>query len=971
MSFDININVASAEAVIQRNEQALTAVSVAAADAGKKLADAGSSGDAAMRKVTAGAGSAVGDLGKLNQLIGVMTDETIAAGRAATGTGRSMSDWAEAMDREAKIVERIRAPMREYKADLDALDALLKKGTLTTAEYSEEMDRLIKKAGTMQGPKQMEPTAAAPAPAGATIGEYVGTLAAGGGLIALGHQLEGIVQNMHDIEDATTKAMNAAQKFADATHTTSSIVAEQVVLADQLHGSLHETMELYDKINDGTAGLALSHREQISLTRTLGEAVQLEGKSINEGASIMAKFSYAMASGTIESRALRQIMREVPTIADLWVKSFDTTRVGLVTLVKEGKVSIQDLVASMAQGGDSISAKFAANIHRTNEQATAEFKERWTLALGKDFSELVDEGMAKFNRSLPTLGNAVADSMAKVSSAIDDARAAADRADKAFVHWLFRPDGGIAKATQDAEALLSVIEDIGKTATRQAGLTSDPWGSNDENKTNLSAQLRTADAIRAPIHEARLELQNLAAVVKAGGINAEEARIKYDALQTVINDGRLPQAIKLWEEREGMTGALRDASDALGGLNSLLRSGKIAGDEYINWSDRLAGRYREAISLEDSYTSATLRRRAAQAGMIGDRSIGGIGVSLSTDQHLEQTPWDARRTAESTKGSAQLQSAFGALQLAQQERDALPASRELTKSLDEQFAAAEQLVAPQVAYEEALKRIGEAQKSGLVTQDGAVQLSRLAAESYRSQTEALEGSKAILQSIEGPQRAYVAGLKEAGDLLEHHRIDAEQYAQAVDKLRASYLAADDAGKTLAGGIEAQWLKAKQGADAFGATLAGTLAGDVDKLNESIVTAANGGTVAWDKMVDSMIQDLERLLVKQLEVMAITALLNALAPGSGTAAASTGTTGSVINALPAVTSKIGLGQNPGVYPASSPASARLGPASAAPVYNLTVVATIDDSVVHAAMNTPGGAQVIAAANRKVPGARAGR
>ncbi len=248
-------------------------------------------------------------------------------------------------------------------------------------------------------------------------------------------------------------------------------------------------------------------------------------------------------------------------------------------------------------------------------------------------------------------------------------------------------------------------------------------------------------------------------------------------------------------------------------------------------------------------------------------------------------------------------------------------------------------------------------------------------EAERRHAQVMQAERGIVQQLIEPQKLYAAGLEAAGKLLGDQTISAEQYDRAVDKLRATYLSTSEAGKTFAGGLEASWLKAKQDADAFGATLATTLVGDVDKLNEALVTMANGGAVAWGQMVDAMIADLEKLILKQLEVAAINATITALTggipiPGAGQTIVNQG--GDFSGALTGggLVNPSGFA-GPGAYPTPAAATRPAASSAPAPVYNLTVVATIDDAVVHAAMSTPAGDKVIAAANRRSPGVRPGR
>lgn len=239
----------------------------------------------------------------------------------------------------------------------------------------------------------------------------------------------------------------------------------------------------------------------------------------------------------------------------------------------------------------------------------------------------------------------------------------------------------------------------------------------------------------------------------------------------------------------------------------------------------------------------------------------------------------------------------------------------------------------------------------------------------------MHAEQAFTQAILGPQKIYQTNLAALGDLLERGRITSEQYgiaiegvraaylaaatgtrtlgslseeawlkakeeargagvaaktyAQVVDEVRAKQLAAGPEGKTFLGALEAGWLKAKLDAESFGATVAGQVLGGIDKLNDAFVTMANGGEVSWGKMIDAMIQDLERLILKQLEVAAINAIITGLTggvpvPGAGETVA---------------------GSNGLINPYSS--SARTGPAA----YPTTTGATQSSTVANSYQGPP--------------------
>jgi lambda family phage tail tape measure protein len=211
--------------------------------------------------------------------------------------------------------------------------------------------------------------------------------------------------------------------------------------------------------------------------------------------------------------------------------------------------------------------------------------------------------------------------------------------------------------------------------------------------------------------------------------------------------------------------------------------------------------------------------------------------------------------------------------------------------------------------------------------------------------EKMQAERSIMDGLLAPQHAYQLGLKAADALQKDNKLSAEQYGRAVDEIRAAYLTAKPGAKSFADGIEAAWLQMKRDADDFGASVAKLASDDLNKLNDAIIAAANGGKVAWAEMVDAMIQDLERLILKQLEVAAINAIITAATggvpvPGAGEAIVGTSS--------PSLSTAIGASTR-----TSTPAPQ---PAPATQVVN-KIVNVIDRSTMLAALDSPEGGKVM--------------
>lgn len=994
--------------------------------------------------------------GTLTQTEYSMELDRLTAKQNAMQGGTQMNG---ALEREATILERIRGPIREYKADLDALDVMLRKGTLTQSEYSAEMDRLIKKQGTMQGPKQ-DLSAPASQSTGINLTSAVGAVAAGVAVVALTRQLESLVQGMFALSDASIQATNAAQKFVDAGHDVGTVMREQVDVAARMHASYDATIALYNKVREGSEGVALSHREQLQLTETLGQAVQLSNKPVEEAAALMSKFGFAMQTGTIQARELRSMMREVPAIAEIWRDKFHATNAELMDMSKQGTLTVQSLVTAIVDSSDRISAKFG-NIKKTHAEMMQEFSDRakvvaaggWMNKIG-DYLDRTTEAQNEI--AMPSLAtDTIGVQIDKFISKADDARAAVERLNQADMHGIAQEleklNDPAAKAQVELTALNKAfgiggvdIDQYNKEllklqTTINHGIASEGLKINipiadakksldslnkafsdseityaqyekrrNELSTTILGVLPEADKIATPIDEARRALADLNVAIKQHRINSEEARIETDRLMTTINDGRLPETIKWWESFHLPLEQFRRDTAALDGL--LRRNA-------ITWSDWRASMEKAAAGAgtngeiwkllqgvddmnhrkpyrPDNETNAfavydaQVKQQSSQ-DLIGEKTIEPARVYMQALQGVQVAVHDlglsqqaatilqreARDQFDST--AAAVTKATASVEHYQKRLDVLSAKRNIGMLDDESFQAAvsqldraakliEETKQPLVTYKQAIDDIKTAVHDLALTQEYANNMTRRAKKAYEDAVDALDPVAKLIHDVTRGEKQYADGHRILDAALARTSgITLKQYNDELDKQRASYLANSDAGKTFAGGMEAEFLKLKAGADAFGATLAQTLVGDAGKLSDAFVTMANGGAVSWSSMVDSMIQDLERLILKQLEVKAVGMIEGAFGAVAGGVAGAASDSA----AADATTSGIGASARVGAYPSSPggyptlayPAPSQNTPAptttpAAAPIIQVHL-STVNPADVHAAMSTDAGSKVV--------------
>lgn len=960
-------------------------------------------------------GADVEALNRLNQAGAVSVreyeTELVKLQKHYGATAGAEAQFAQTIEHERQIFERIRGPIREAEREFATLEAMHKRGAISAKDYSTQLDLAAKKAGI--GP------AHGPATAGQAGSEnpWMGKLREGADSITsrlgpAGELLSGIatkgniaaaavigltLEFVH-LGDQYIELANAAQKVTEKGHDVNETLAQQMALSRDLHAGLHETLELYDAVRDGTDELNMSSRQQLQLAKDIGNAVVAEGKSVGQAEALMKRLTFAFASGTISGRDLKSIMKEFPDIGAAFVEAMGHSRKELVDMANKGQISADMLIATFNKIGHEMEEKVGRKAETTT-QMWQHFKDEVVLSLGKfaestgifelmsksleavagtlklvgdvasvtaggfkmlmmsmegslaalrqvgvglkavgdivyetatsdetkrqtelahayldrlealkllggeeeknrqtaelvaqanklnlktdfgDFNEKTANEMAAMRIELRKSGHEMTDPFSKAQAAatllghkldeIKERKAADDIAMDVKKIWdaMHGGDEIVEKQLDHWQELAGRIDNARKAIEKWKALT--PAGTpisqerrelqrgiqQDQIEQNLFQYGKGVVSIGQSKAQAADQLRDFNRALKAGEITAEAFRRKYDETMTTMNDGRLPEVIKMWE---AFSDPIAQHARDIGALNALFRSGRFDAHQY---------------NLELQKMAATDTSRTPRGVPIGPRKIGGIDLAIGGE--------DADR-AQQARLSATTQLTRPA------ELDAVTDSmRLLNEQLEREFALMRKFEEPLVTYENALKDINATQASGLITQQQANVLMRQAREAYEQASDALGGMSEFLKELREPQKQYNRQLEEANEALSSGAINAEQYGRSVDKIRAAYLAAKPEAKSFGEAVEAAWLDLKREADNFDETLVNTLMADLDKFNEGLISMANGGKADFAAMVDSMVQDLERLILKQLEVAAINALISAYTSSSSAGSAATG------------------------------------------------------------------------------------
>lgn len=503
------------------------------------------------------------------------------------------------LEREADMLEAIRGPAREYQSDLEALDGLLMKNTISTQEYADAVTKLNAKMGD-------RPTAAASAGSegrekteggiegiggalsaqGGELGAVIGQIASGSAVEAAA--LAGVAIEAVHLGDEYIELRNNALRLAESYDTVDQTITQQLDLAGELHGSLEQTMELSTIVKERTEDLGLSMSAQTQFTKDLGEAVELSGHSLADASGVINNLSFALESGLPAGRQMKTLMQEYPALGEAMTSSLGMTSKQIVDMAQKGQLSMGEWVGSIRTAGDSIEANFSKRTETAGE-AWGHFKDQLTVTGGKlvestglikvlgagigvlsDVTKLVTGGLGILHDELGDVGTAAAAMGAAVAVGLGPLGAAigalelARAAGEGLANWLYADeiaqskldkamaDANITYSKQmesviaDADAIERDIQshnDLFDSVTRVAQAMASGTKIIDDQNTKFSGLIDKVDAYRAAVNQiqsfqADLKGRGMADPTKA--LNAGDVatiRGYQDAQQQLLDQG--------------------------------------------------------------------------------------------------------------------------------------------------------------------------------------------------------------------------------------------------------------------------------------------------------------------------------------------------------------------------------------------------------------------------------------------------
>lgn len=867
-------------------------------------------------------------------------------------TTSALADMNVQLQREARILESIRGPMREYESDLRAVNALMARGAITAAEYAAALQQVRARSGGGAVSSTINSrTGAVATQRSGGIESAIGAAQMAAASLGAAAAAKSVI----DFADANTTLTNKLENLVQVARRNNRETLTSKQLYDELHEVAQSTRQDIDAtttafvgLSNATSRLGISQQQTIRLTETVNKLVVASGADGQAAAAGLRQLGQALASGRLQGDEFRSISENLPALRDALADSLGVGIAKLKEMSSEGKLTSQVVVEALSKVGKSADSAFAAMkmtytdrltqlknfatkyapdfIDGANGTALAQNlikqkieDDQQIISNGQRATAVARETGAELTRLIDTFSGLRA---VQVTSAVMDFNASLNDLTKSLVNV----EAQVRR--QEYRAQLALAQNNVNVTNQQ--LSQSIPGFSDARLSAMGlipeAQLRQ-DKIRNEFALKRLQTPGAADALdyqeKVASLKAKIGDLRSELANGTVDVDSFTYANKMLEKQlksltgeegggginyyarmfEAVLGPQRDFIGSTRALDQLLKEGMITLAQYREQAQKLAE------TFDTSGFAKLLNNMNPNIQSISHGAMVATAERQLREQYGEPDqgqPFNSRRVVDGEESDL---------------------AHELTGSPDEIAKATDRVKQWRSQLQSALDEINApmnqvAEKQRILFQlwtDGAITLEQ-----------------------------YEKGVLAAADAL--IKYNEEQDASGANGFAAKL------GSDVKGGLEAVRDQALDTASAMRTAMLGAFS----SIEDGLVQLVTSGEVNWKQMVESMLSDLTRLLFRQAVSGGLMAALGggggipAFATGGSFVVGGNGGTDTTLVAFRATPGERVTVENPAQ---SMNPTSRGGGGAAARRSGTTVVNNFDHDYVRAAIDSPDGERLI--------------
>lgn len=644
------------------------------------------------------------------------------------------------------------------------------------------------------------------------------------------------IRELVSLTDTYIKLENRIRLVTKSQSDLEFVMSRLFSVAQKTRQSFDSTVTLFTRMASSTSALGISQARLLSVVESVNKAVAISGATSIEAKNALIQFSQGLASGRLGGEELRSVLEQLPAIADVIARKLNVTRGELRGLAAQGKLTPRVIIDAFEEAEGYLSDEFAKTVP----------------TLGQSFQILQDQ-LLKFigevNRSSGA-GETLAKSIIFLANNMDTLL---DIVVTLSIAWALRFVPALIASTTAA------LSGVGAFFSLAVGVTS----------------LAQAQALAAA---ATVGWAGALGVLKLAMLSLPLLALAYGITRLITGSGEVLDATNRYNQALG---------EFSGIVNKIVTSSGERRTKLIEDSQAIIKQQIKELESLSDLTDAYAE--AGKNGLFGALGVGvlegagrlGIGqapsdVMAKADklrEIIKKMKGDLNEAINPTKPSGTGGGGSGAAE----KLDTFAAT--VKKLQDENIAlglskSQRELANKELELEFRLRRS--------LTPEQRTQYQQLLAEN-----QLLKDKADILDSLRQPQEDLVRGTAALNALMKEGKISTEEYST---KLRGLTISALAAGRDMASGIQRGLLQIQEEFGNVADLASKTLVDSFRKAEDAMVEFARNGKFSFKDLVNSILEDLTRLAIRQNVTAPIANLLGGLVTPGSTTTSGGGTSG---------------------------------------------------------------------------------
>lgn len=172
-----------------------------------------------------------------------------------------------------------------------------------------------------------------------------------------------VVRNLVNTSDALTQVRNRLQLVSSSSEELNAVQNALFEASNRTRSAFEATAEVYARTALSARNLGVTQQDLIGFTQALNQSIILSGATAQEARNGLIQFSQGLASNRLAGDELRAVLEQLPLVADVIAQQLDVTRGSLRELAAQGKITARDILDAFDEDTQrEIAEQFAQTI---------------------------------------------------------------------------------------------------------------------------------------------------------------------------------------------------------------------------------------------------------------------------------------------------------------------------------------------------------------------------------------------------------------------------------------------------------------------------------------------------------------------------------------------------------------------------------------------------------------------------------